>query len=795
MRLLRRLCWLVPALTFALALTLLGSAQAQGLQDCVAVDGRRLDAAALTPHLRVLEDRSAQQSWAQVQGQPEAAWRPATPATLTPGYSASAFWLRWCVQGTAAPQTLWLQLRPARLEQVQLFARQRRADGRWVDLPPQRAGTDQAFDQRTLPLRDSAFALTLGAQPQELWLRVASRSALAMELSLHPPAELLREEQARLWADGLIAGLSLLLMLVSAMLALAWRERTYGYIALYLMAVFFYESGMRGSAFMLFWPQATDWAVRALASFGVLAHLSEVAALMRLLDTARRQPRWHRLMLGVAALDALALLVCVFGDYRLGTQLAGLCNLSQGLLMMGACLRAVAQGLPLAHAWTLALACQFLGMMPRILSLLGWQAHSVLADYGPPLVGLLGVLIVLLAMVARMRQQRLQHEQALETAVQQRTAELAAASALAQASDAAKGRLLGYLGHDLRAPLASVVQLTRQLQPDRGFEADRRAIEHSSQLLLEMIDELQRFARAPEASAAPELLPAPVYIHGLLRELDQQAQALVRSGGNRLRLQIDASLPPVLAVDARRLRQALFNLLSNAAKFTREGCIDLRAAYREGQLLLSVIDQGPGIAEADQALVFEPFVRAQGSQGLPGLGLGLSIVRQTVQAMGGRIELHSRLGAGCRFELALPLAPAQESEVAWPPLRELGMLGLMGEEAGGPARWALVLDACVAAREALVERLGLAGYDCMQAADLMQAQLVLMGLPAGAVLELLLVEPLSLGSAGRSGLAAAQALAPQAQLLCCSARPEAGDALYKPAPEALWWAALRPACG
>ena len=62
--------------------------------------------------------------------------------------------------------------------------------------------------------------------------------------------------------------------------------------------------------------------------------------------TARRQPRWHRLMLGVAALDALALLVCVFGDYRLGTQLAGLCNLSQGLLMMGACLRAVAAAAP-----------------------------------------------------------------------------------------------------------------------------------------------------------------------------------------------------------------------------------------------------------------------------------------------------------------------------------------------------------------------------------------------------------------------------------------------------------------
>ncbi len=770
-------------------LLLLAGATAHATPACLRADGRPLDANAMRAHVQLFEDRSAQQSWAQMQALPDSAWQEATPAALTPGYSTSAFWLRLCVQGGAVPQPLWLQLRPSRLEQVQLWGRQRLADGTWVDLPSQRAGTDQAFALRSLTLRDSSFALSVGPQPQMLWLRVAGRSALAMALQLAPPAELLQQEQARLWADGLIAGLCLLLMLLSALLALAKRECSYAYLALYLLAVFFYESSMRGSAFMLFWPLASDWAVRALGSFGVIAHLSQGAALMRLLHTARHQRALHRLMLAVAALDALALLLCVFADYRLGTQWASVCNASLAGLMMLACLRAVRQRLPLARAWTLALICQFLGMLPRLLSLLGWQAHSTVADYGPPLVGLLGVLMVLLAMVERMRQQRLRHEQALEAAVQQRTAELARASALAQASDAAKGRLLGYLGHDLRAPLASVVQLTRQLQPNPAFEADRRAIEHSSQLLLDMIDELQRFARRPEASAAPELLPAPVYIHGLLRELDQQAQGLVRSGGNHLCLHLDASLPAVLALDARRLRQALFNLLSNAAKFTREGQIELRAAYHQGQLLLTVADQGPGIAEADQALVFEPFVRAQSSQGLPGLGLGLSIVRQSVQAMGGQIALHSRPQAGCRFELTLPLPEAAEAEVAWPALRELGD----GAEAkAASARWALVLDACATAREALAERLGLAGYDCLQAADLAQAQAALQTLPArGATLQLLLLEPLSLGGAGRAGLAALQALAPQARLLCCSARPEPGDVLYKPAPEAQWWAAMR----
>lgn len=777
----------LPSLLIVLLLLLVlpaGRALAlPGPAPCVEPGEASLDAAALMPALRLHIDRAAELAPEAVLRLPEAAWAPLRPADLSPGYSASAFWLRLCLSSPQAVQR-WLLLRPARLESVRLYAQTHDAQGRPGPLLARRAGTEQAFGLRELPLRESAFALQLGPQPQTLWLRVASRSAVALDLSLWRPADLLREEQARLWGDGLLIGLAVLLLLAALLLGLAGREPAYAYLALYLGAFVCYESGMRGSAFMLFWPQATDWAVRALGSFGVLAHLFQLAALSRLLDTARLQPRLHRLMWGLAAVDGLVLGLCIWGDYRSATQLAGLFNGSLGLLMGLACWQAVRQRRPLAWAWGAALILNGLGMLPRVLSLLGWQAHSALVDYGPPLLGLAGVLLVLLAMAQRMRRRRLRHEQELEEAVRQRTAELAAASAQAQASDAAKGRLLGYLGHDLRAPLASVVQLTRQLRPDEGFEADRLAIEHSSQLLLEMIDELQRFARAPQASAAPELLPAPVYVHGLLLELDQQAQALVRSGGNRLLLHRDPSLPAVLELDARRLRQCLFNLLSNAAKFNRAGLIQLSASYRSGRLCLSVEDDGPGIAEADQALVFEPFMRAASSQNLPGLGLGLSIARQTVLAMGGSIVLHSRPGEGCRFELSLPTARAEESQVAWPTLRQLAP---EAEDPGAASRLALVLDGCAAVREVLVERLALAGYDCLQAESLAQALALDPGPQAP---DLLLVEPLSLGEPGRAGLDALRARFPAAALLCCSARPEPGDALYKPAPELLWWPAL-----
>lgn len=735
---------------------------------------------ALSSVLRLHIDADASKDPTAIQALPGSAWAAVDQRSLTPGYSVAAYWLRLQLHNPgSAPQLRWLLLRPARLESVSLYQSGPASEGLFT----RRAGTDQPFAARELPLRESAFAVTLApGERQTLWLRVASRSAIALDLSLWQPEALLRHEQTRLWLDGMVIGFAALLIVAALLLSLAQRERAYVYVALYLGAFVCYESGMRGTAFMLFWPQATDWAVRALGSFGVLAHLFELAALTRLLDTARAQPRWHRGMQALALLDLLALGLCFWGDYRLGTTLASLLNAGLGLAMSVACVRAVQQRRPLAWAWGTALGLQLLGLLPRVFSLLGWQPHSTLVDYAPPLVGLLGCLVVLLAMLQRVRRQRMQHEVALEAAVQLRTRELLAASARAQASDTAKGRLLGYLGHDLRAPLASVVQLARQLRPDAGFEQDRRAIEHGSQLLLEMIDELQRFARAPTTSADPEVLPAPCYPHGLLLELHQQAQGLARSNGNRLRLQLAPDLPSVLELDAKRLRQALFNLLSNAAKFTRDGQITLSADYREGQLCLTVADTGPGIAVADQALLFEPFVRPASSRGIPGLGLGLSIARQTVVAMGGSLQLHSLPAEGCRFELRMPAPRAQEEQVDWPVLRGLSAAPLLDQGL------ALVLDSCDSARRALSERLSLSGYDCLQAASLAEA----MALDTFDVEPaLLIVEPASLPLGDLRALAPLRQRHRRMRLICCSARPAPDALLYKPAPEHAWWAAMQ----
>jgi signal transduction histidine kinase len=737
----------------------------------------------LAPHAMLHADAAASPDPQALFARGAPDFHPATAAAMTPGYSASAFWLRVVVHNAdAAPQGSVLVLEPARMESVALFWR-RAGSGDWQHA---RAGTDQPYGAREFPLRESAFAIRLApGETRELLLRVASRGAVALRPSLWKPAALLADRIRANRIESLLLSLPLMLIVMGTGLFLALLRPVYGVLAAYLLVGVLWDAAMHGTAFEFLWPDATDWAQRSLGILGGVATLLQALAVQQALDVRRRQPRLYRVQLAIFAASVAACLWCLWGDYRAATQAAGACNTALIALTLLITARAVRAGAPLARACLLVVICQQLGVVPSLLSLWGLVADSRLIEEAPVLGCTVGAAAMLAALLWQMRGERLRRTQQLEATVRERTAALVDATALARAGDEAKGRLLGYIGHDLRAPLASMLLLTRQLGQDREFETTRRAIESGTLMLLETIDELQRFAHRPDADAAPEILAAPLYLHGLLVDVAEQAQAMARSNGNRLALQRRPGLPAVIELDAKHLRQVLFNLLSNAAKFTRGGEIVLEAGVAEGRLLLDVRDTGKGIVAEDLPLVFEPFVRAAGTGRLPGLGLGLSIAREAVRAMGGDITVWSRPGTGSRFSVELPLRFAEEEQVQWPSpdadedARDLG------------AGWhALVLDACPTARDALAERLALAGFDAiLQAATLDEAREQLQAPRPRALPWLLVLEPLGLPAGAEDRLR--EWASGHAAVLRCSACPaEPGD-LAKPAPHADWWSALR----
>jgi two-component system, OmpR family, sensor histidine kinase MprB len=216
-------------------------------------------------------------------------------------------------------------------------------------------------------------------------------------------------------------------------------------------------------------------------------------------------------------------------------------------------------------------------------------------------------------------------------------------------------QLIADAGHELRTPLTSlrtnIELLTRSEETGRPLpEADRRrllaSVTDQMTELASLIGDLQELSRPATSGARLEV----VGLHEVTR------RALRRVGLRAAGLAIDAELDPwYVRADPAALERAVVNLLDNAVKFGATGEGGVEVGLREG--VLSIRDHGPGIPPDELPHVFERFWRSPGARGLPGSGLGLSIVARTVRDCGGDISLRPAAGGGTEALLTIPGAP------------------------------------------------------------------------------------------------------------------------------------------
>jgi PAS domain S-box-containing protein len=247
-------------------------------------------------------------------------------------------------------------------------------------------------------------------------------------------------------------------------------------------------------------------------------------------------------------------------------------------------------------------------------------------------------------------------------------AELRAAREAAEAAATVKGEFLANMSHELRTPLTSVLGFTRLAleQPDltdtsRGYIAKAS---NAGAALLSTVNDILDFSKLESGRLQIRLAPAdPAAVCSETLELFSES---ADAKGLTLRFE-STGLPESLAIDPDRLRQVLLNLIGNAVKFSETGEVVLAADWSpdDQRLALSVTDQGPGIAKAQQPLLFRRFSQVDGSSTRRhgGTGLGLAICMGIVEAMGGAIGVESEQGQGARFFFDIPAALAVTPDV------------------------------------------------------------------------------------------------------------------------------------
>lgn len=222
-----------------------------------------------------------------------------------------------------------------------------------------------------------------------------------------------------------------------------------------------------------------------------------------------------------------------------------------------------------------------------------------------------------------------------------------------------RSRLVADVAHELRTPIAILRgHLETILEGAMAFDRDHLVpLLDETKRMSRLIQDMQdlNLAEAGKLNLEREWVPFALTLEEIVSILEMEADA------KSIALQLDGDGDGEIYCDVPRIKQVLINLIGNAIRYTPEGGrVSIHFSYKDGQIVIAVADNGPGIAPENLPYLFKRFYRVEGSRNRMsgGTGLGLAIAKQFVELHGGTLHVVSELGAGTTFTVTLPVYPS-----------------------------------------------------------------------------------------------------------------------------------------